>query len=128
MAAPTTSHAHDDPHGHGHDDHHHEMHWIWKYVFSSDHKMIGIQYGLTGLVFLFFGFCLMLAMRWQLAHPIDALHPDGYPLPVIGGMLASFGKFLADNHPLVPGQFDGWFWLRAITDQFPKGAMSADGY
>ena len=38
-----------------------------KYVFSTDHKMIGIQYGITGLCFLFFGFCLMMVMRWQLA-------------------------------------------------------------
>ena len=45
-----------------------------KYVFSTDHKMIGFQYGLTGLVFLFFGFMLMLIMRWQLAHP-------GVPVP-----------------------------------------------
>jgi cytochrome c oxidase subunit 1 len=39
--------------------------------------VIGIQYGLTSLVFLFFGFCLMMLMRWQLAYP-------GEPLPLIG--------------------------------------------
>ena len=39
--------------------------------------MIGIQDGLCGLVFLFFGFCLMMLMRWQLAYP-------GQALPVIG--------------------------------------------
>ena len=49
-----------------------------KYVFSTDHKMIGIQYGITGLCFLFFGFCLMMLMRWQLAYP-------GQALPFIGG-------------------------------------------
>lgn len=48
-----------------------------KYLFSQDHKVIGIQYGITALSFLFFGFCLMLLMRWQLAYP-------GQPLPVIG--------------------------------------------
>ena len=42
--------------------------------------MIGIQYGVSGLLFLFFGFCLMMMMRWQLAFP-------GRPLPVIGGLL-----------------------------------------
>ena len=46
-----------------------------KYIFSTDHKVIGIQYGITGLIFLFFGFCLMMLMRWQLAYP-------GKPLPV----------------------------------------------
>ena len=42
--------------------------------------MIGIQYGISGLIFLFFGFCLMMLMRWQLAYP-------GQALPVIGKWL-----------------------------------------
>ena len=64
-----------------HDDHHHEELGFWrKYVFSVDHKVIGIQYAITGLVFLFFGFCLMMLMRWQLAYP-------GRVLPIIGEWL-----------------------------------------
>src|SRR5512135_2429685 len=59
---------------------HHEQSFIRKYVFSTDHKVIGIQYGFTSLAFLFFGFCLMMMMRWQLAYP-------GQPLPLIGGLL-----------------------------------------
>jgi cytochrome c oxidase subunit 1 len=51
-----------------------------KYVFSVDHKVIGIQYAVTGLTFLFFGFCLMMLMRWQLAYP-------GQPIPFIGQFL-----------------------------------------
>jgi cytochrome c oxidase subunit I len=51
-----------------------------KYVFSQDHKMIGIQYGFTALLFLLFGFCLVMLMRWQLAFP-------GQPIPVIGQWL-----------------------------------------
>ena len=51
--------------------------------FSSDHKVIGIQYGLCGLVFLFFGFSLMMLMRWQLAYP-------GQALPLIGNALNHF--------------------------------------
>ncbi len=82
MAAPITSHAHDDSHGHDHDDHH-ELGFWQKYIFSTDHKIIGIQYGLTGLVFLLFGFMLMLVMRWQLANP-------GAAVPVIGGLLHAF--------------------------------------
>src|SRR5262249_21782714 len=50
------------------------------YVFSVDHKVIGIQYAITGLLFLLFGFCLMMIMRWQLAFP-------GKPLPLIGQWL-----------------------------------------
>jgi len=65
---------------------HHDSHTpgFWrKYVFSTDHKVIGIQYGLTALCFLFFGFCLMMLMRWQLAYPEEVI-------PFIG-------KFLGEN-------------------------------
>jgi cytochrome c oxidase subunit 1 len=60
--------------------HHEELPFWRKYIFSTDHKVIGIQYGFTALVFLLFGFCLMLLMRWQLAYP-------GMPIPLIGGLL-----------------------------------------
>ena len=51
-----------------------------KYIFSSDHKVIGIQYGFTGLFFLLFGFFLVVVMRWQMAYP-------GSPVPFVGGLL-----------------------------------------
>jgi len=69
----------------GHHDHHHdhahhpELSFWRKYLFSVDHKTIGIQYALTALVFLFLGFCLMMMMRWQLAYP-------GKVMPVIGNL------------------------------------------
>ena len=64
-----------------HEEHHHEELGFWrKYVFSVDHKVIGIQYAVTGMLFLFFGFCLIMLMRWQLAYP-------GRALPIIGGLL-----------------------------------------
>jgi cytochrome c oxidase subunit 1 len=62
-----------------HDAGHHELGFWRKYVFSLDHKVIGIQYGVTSLLFLFFGFCLMMMMRWQLAYP-------GQPMPLIGNL------------------------------------------
>ena len=92
------------PHTHAgngaHDDHHdhHELGFWRKYIFSTDHKIIGIQYGLTGLAFLFIGFLLMLLMRWQLAYP-------GEPIPFIGGIM---GK---------------WF-----PNQMPNGVMAPDFY
>jgi cytochrome c oxidase subunit I len=51
-----------------------------KYLFSTDHKVVGLQYALTSLVFLLFGFLLMLLIRWQLAYP-------GEPVPVVGPWL-----------------------------------------
>src|SRR3982074_2449105 len=69
-----------DPHHHdaGHDQH--ELPFWRKYIISTDHKVIGIQYGISGLIFLFFGFCLMMLMRWQLAYP-------GTALPVVGNLI-----------------------------------------
>ncbi len=69
----------------GSEDHgaeHHELPFWQRYIFSQDHKVIGLQYGFTALCFLLFGFSLMLMMRWQLAYP-------GRPVPIIGGLLGS---------------------------------------
>ena len=65
---------------HAHEEHHHEQSFWRKFIFSTDHKVIGVQYSVTGLVFLFFGFCLMMIMRWQLAYPGEAI-------PFIGSLL-----------------------------------------
>jgi cytochrome c oxidase subunit 1 len=66
------AHTHDHSHDHAHD--HHEPGFIGKYIFSTDHKTIGIQYAVSGLLFLLFGFFLMLMMRWSIAYP-------GQPIP-----------------------------------------------
>lgn len=58
----------------------HQQSFWRKYIFATDHKVIGIQYGITALFFLLFGFGLMLMMRWQLAYP-------GQPIPWIGHFL-----------------------------------------
>jgi len=49
-------------------------------IFSTDHKVIGLQYALTSLTFLLIGFLLILALRWHLASPTDAL-------PLVGKLL-----------------------------------------
>ena len=73
------------PGGHvSHEAHHEELGFWRKYVFSTDHKVIGIQYGITGLLFLFFGFCLMMLMRYQLAFPGVALALVGTPFGAAG--------------------------------------------
>lgn len=71
---------------------HHEQSFWKKYVFSTDHKIIGIQYGIGSLFFLLFGFALMLLMRWQLAYP-------GQPLPGIGMW---FGEHNMPNGIMLP--------------------------
>jgi cytochrome c oxidase subunit 1 len=62
-----------------HDDHH-ELGFVRKYIFSTDHKVVGVQYGVTALIFMFLGYGLMALMRWQLAYP-------GKPIPVFGDLL-----------------------------------------
>jgi cytochrome c oxidase subunit 1 len=79
--AATPDHAAHGAHGHGHG-HEPELGFWQKYVFSQDHKVIGIQYAVTALFFLLFGFTLMMIMRWQLAYP-------GQPIPLIGGFLGT---------------------------------------
>ena len=74
----TTATADDTAHGEAH--HHEDAGFLRTYVFSVDHKVIGIQYAVTGLLFLLFGFCLMMLMRWQLAYPFQ-------PIPIIGEWL-----------------------------------------
>jgi cytochrome c oxidase subunit 1 len=76
-----------------HDAAHHEELGFWrKYVFSVDHKVIGIQYAVTGLLFLLFGFTLMMIMRFQLAYP-------GRPIPFIGSW---FGPDKAPGGVMLP--------------------------
>jgi cytochrome c oxidase subunit I len=63
-----------------------------KYVFSLDHKVIGLQYALTSLVFLLIGFALAILFRWQLAYP-------GQPIPVVGRW---FGNLNAPRGVMLP--------------------------
>jgi cytochrome c oxidase subunit 1 len=63
-----------------HDHHHHDIGFLRSYVFSTDHKIIGIQYGVTALAFLLFGFSLVLLMRFQIGYP-------GESIPIVGGLL-----------------------------------------
>jgi cytochrome c oxidase subunit 1 len=81
-------HAHDHAHDHAHE----ELSFLRKYVFSLDHKVIGIQYAVTGLTFLLFGFTLMMLMRFQLAYP-------GRPIPVVGNW---FGAASAPGGIMLP--------------------------
>ena len=95
-------HVHDD---HGHDDHGHEHPHpgFWStYIFSPDHKVIGIQYGMTALMFLFFGLMLMLLMRWQIAHP-------GKAVPLIGPLLERMlGEGMAPHGVISPDLYNAF--------------------
>src|SRR5437899_2998333 len=89
-----TTHA--IPHPAIHEAEHEELGFWSKYVFSTDHKVIGIQYGVTALFFLLFGFMLMLCMRWQIAHPSEAIPLVGRLLEAMLGEVAKDGKMSLD--------------------------------
>ena len=71
---------------------HHEEEGFWRSaVFSTDHKVIGLQYGITALCFLLFGFLLMVTMRWLIAHPGQAVPVAGPILEKLLGQVAAGG-------------------------------------
>src|SRR5256885_13316875 len=80
-ATGTTTYIHDQ--GHAHVD---DRTFIRKYIFSTDHKIIGIQFLIMSLTFLLLGGTLAMVMRWQLGFPGKPL-PGGTLLPE--GMAAS---------------------------------------
>ncbi|MBI4042148.1 MAG: cbb3-type cytochrome c oxidase subunit I [Deltaproteobacteria bacterium] len=64
-------------------EHRHEAPGFWrKYLFSTDHKTIGIQYAITAMFFLLFGFALIMLIRWQLAYP-----GKPFPIPFLASLL-----------------------------------------
>ena len=104
-----------------------------KYIWSTDHKIIGLQYGFTALLWLLFGFILMMIMRYQLAYPET-------PIPIVGALLGEGGimppemyNSLGAMHgtimiflgvvPLAFGAFGNYFvplQIGAIDMAFPK--------
>ena len=113
------------------DTHHEESFWR-KYIFSIDHKVIGIQYGIMSLLFLLLGFSLMLVMRWQLAYPDQ-------PLPLVGWRLSpdmynSFGAMhgtimiFLGVVPVITGAFGNYLvplQVGACDMAFPKLNMAS---
>ncbi|CAF0700466.1 cytochrome c oxidase subunit I [Candidatus Methylacidithermus pantelleriae] len=76
--------------------HYRQLPWWRRWVFSTDHKVIGLQYTVTALLFLFIGFSLMMVMRWQLAHP-------GQPVPWVGPILEKLlGPTMAPGGVITP--------------------------
>ena len=119
----------------------HHQSWIQRYVFSTDHKWIGLQYGFTALCFLLFGFSLMLLMRLQLGWPGHAFSimkvlgqgraPGGVLLPEaynqLGAMHGTIMVFLAIV-PLAVGAFGNYvvpLQIGAPDMAFPKLNMAS---
>jgi len=81
-----------DSHGHAHDAHgHHDQGFIQKYLWSTDHKIIGFQYMFTGMFMALIGGFTVYAFRMQLAFP-------GMSVPGFGRVTAHDYNSLVTTH------------------------------
>src|SRR5688572_10526959 len=75
--------------------------FIRKYIFSTDHKIIGIQFLIMSLIFLLAGGVLAMVIRWQLGYPKQPM-PMGGVLPETmapgGVVLPEFYNSLVTMH------------------------------
>lgn len=87
-----------------HTAHHPPTTFLRKWVFSTDHKVIGLQYMFTGLMFLLLGGTLAMLIRWQLGFPgkalplMGTLAPNGMPG---GHMLPDYYHMLFTMHATI---------------------------
>jgi cytochrome c oxidase subunit 1 len=79
------------PPGGGHGDGHGPTSFWSRYVFSTDHKVIGLQYMLTGMVMGLVGGFMSYAFRMQLAWPDQ-------PVPLYGLVTPNVYNALVTNH------------------------------
>jgi len=82
------------PHAHAaHGDHHHheEQSFVSKYLLSTDHKIIAMQYMFTGMIMALIGGFMAYAFRMQLAFP-------GMDVPFWGLVTPANYNALVTNH------------------------------
>jgi cytochrome c oxidase subunit 1 len=119
---------------------HHEPSFIGKYIFSTDHKIIGIQFLFSGLIFLFIGGGLALLVRIQVGWPgahipiLSTMFPKAWG----GRMDPAFYNMLFSMHasvmiffviiPLLTGAFGNFLiplMIGAKDMAFPKLNMGS---
>src|SRR5262245_22990702 len=117
--------------GHGHA----ELSFLRKYIFSTDHKIIGIQFLFSGLIFFLIGGLLALMVRIQIAWPNSNIPILSKLFPVSWGqrMDPAFYNMLFSMHatimiffviiPLLGGAFGNFLiplMIGARDMAFPK--------
>src|SRR5437773_9179335 len=75
----------------------HQLPFIRKYIFSTDHKVIGIQFLFLSLFFMIFGGLMAMMVRWQVGYtdkpmPLgtlfpESMMPEGHMGPEVYNML-----------------------------------------
>ncbi len=106
-ATHTSPQVHGASSGHSHDPHDHihaaPTNPLFKYVFSTDHKVIGVQFLFSGLIFFVLGGLLALVVRWQLAWPWR-------PVPILSKLLwADYG------YRMPPESYNKMFTMHATV-------------
>ena len=76
---------------HGHDHDHHDQGFVSKYIFSTDHKIIAMQYLFTGMLMGVIGGYMAYVFRMQLAFP-------GISVPGFGQVSPGEYNSLITNH------------------------------
>jgi cytochrome c oxidase subunit 1 len=114
---------------------HHELGFLRKYLFSEDHKVIGIQFLVSGLLFFLVGGVLALGVRMQLGWPTGTIPYVGRWFPESWGqrMSPDFYNMLFSMHasvmiffviiPLLTGAFGNFLiplMIGAKDMAFPK--------
>ncbi|MEQ1833440.1 MAG: cbb3-type cytochrome c oxidase subunit I [Candidatus Eisenbacteria bacterium] len=85
-----THHAHAESHGAGHAAHA-EQNWFLKYFWSTDHKIIAMQYMFTGMLMAMIGGFMAYVFRMQIAYP-------GMNVPFFGHVSPDAYNSLITNH------------------------------
>ena len=76
-------------HGDDHHEDHHEQSFIFKYIFSTDHKTIAKQFLITGIFWAILGGGLSVIFRLQLGFPDMDM---GFLQPFMGDWISNSGK------------------------------------
>jgi cytochrome c oxidase subunit 1 len=92
-----------DTFAHGHAEHAHELGFVSKYIFSRDHKIIGLQFLFSTLLWFLIGGLLALGVRWQLAYPWS-------DMPILGKLL-----YQAEGGQIAPEAYSMLFTMHATV-------------
>src|SRR5579884_3632994 len=120
-------------HSHSAETHaHHELSFLRKYIFSEDHKIIGIQFLFSGLIFFLIGGTLALLVRLQVGFP-KGINLPWFPISWGGRMSPDFYAMVFSMHatimiffviiPLLTGAFGNFtipLMIGAKDMAFPK--------
>lgn len=97
--ASTVVNEHLDHHTEDHAHEHHDT-FLTKYIFTTDHKMIGKQFLITGIFWAIIGGAMSLIFRLQL----------GFPESQISWLKPLLGKWITEG-----GKLDPEFYLALVT-------------